>query len=500
MSGAADHTNLTATGTESGAPSDRAPAALVLTVLCHPDPARIGEQAIEPWRIGAELVLSRATPAFARAADPRPLDDRGVSRRPLRLHIRADGLGASSAAPLAYTFAGQPLGREALLPLPALLAGRPLRCGRRVLLWVEARAATPAADPARGRGPLAGPSAQAHALRARVALLAPHRFPVMVCGAPDTGRAAVARALHDEGPWAENPFVVADPAADAAALDDALARARGGTLLIPQVEALPPAAQHRLARWLATDDAAALRVVSTAAVDLEGRATAGRFDAPLAYRLRSAHIDAPPLRARPADLARLFVDALRDRLRTLGLPDPLAAPREHPWLRPALVEALIAHTWPGNLRELHNLALDVALGAHDAPEAALPPGWPPAAADARPAPRTPQPAAGSPADPTPPAALDDRAWAVPPDVLRAALARQAWRVRQTAEELGIARNTVYAMMGRLGIRRPGDLGVADIQAAIEAEGSTDLERIARRLQVSTHGLRVRAAALGLGLG
>ncbi|MEZ4436332.1 MAG: hypothetical protein R3F65_28365 [bacterium] len=55
------------------------------------------------------------------------------------------------------------------------------------------------------------------------------------------------------------------------------------------------------------------------------------------------------------------------------------------------------------------------------------------------------------------------------------------------------------MMGRLGIRRPGDLGAADIQAAIEAEGSADLARVARRLQVSTHGLRVRAAALGIGL-
>ncbi|MEZ4436333.1 MAG: sigma 54-interacting transcriptional regulator [bacterium] len=338
MSGPDDSTNLTATGTDSGAPSDRAPAALVLTVLCHPEADRIGEQAIHPWRVGDTIELSRAAPAFTGAAAARPLDDRGVSRRPLHLQIRPDGLGAASATPLAYTFAGQPLGRHALLPLPTLLAGRPLRCGRRVLLWIEAHVTPPTAGQGSARGPLAGPSAEAHALRARVALLAPHRFPVMVCGPPDTGRAAVARALHDDGPGSAGPFVVAgpfpvaEPAADA--LDEALARAHGGTLLLPDVEALPPAAQARLGRALATDETAALRVVSTTAIDLEARATAGRFDAPLAYRLRSAHIDVPPLRARPADLARLFVDALRDRLRALGLPDPLATPATTPGSAP----------------------------------------------------------------------------------------------------------------------------------------------------------------------
>jgi len=95
--------------------------------------------------------------------------------------------------------------------------------------------------------------------------------------------------------------------------------------------------------------------------------------------------------------------------------------------------------------------------------------------------------------------VHDRAWAVPPERLRAALRRHGWRVRPVARELGVSRNTIYAMMGRLDIRRPSDLSAADIRAAVEAIGSTELERVADQLEVSTHGLKVRLRALGLSL-
>lgn len=55
------------------------------------------------------------------------------------------------------------------------------------------------------------------------------------------------------------------------------------------------------------------------------------------------------------------------------------------------------------------------------------------------------------------------------------------------------------MMGRLGIRRPGDLGAGDILAAARAEGSIEPARVARRLQISERGLKLRLRALNLTL-
>ena len=460
----------------------REPAAIVLTVLCHPDPRRIGDRAVVPWQTGAAVEFARDTPTFDGDGGPRPLDDRGISRRPIELCMQRDGLRIEVSGGRPYQLDGRALA-PTRLSLAALTRGVSLSCGRRVLVSIEARAAARRAPPAPIARILVGGSVAMEQLRDRVALLAPHRFPVTIVGAPDTGRRAVAEALHAAGVSPDGPYVaVAADGSTADAITALVTRARGGTLCLQDVDRLPEAAQRVMLRVLDGEaTASAARVVTTTAVDLEAAAAAGRFEGPLAYRLCTAVAEVPPLRARRVDIPALFVaalDAHLDRAGGLGVQAP-------GWLPPSLVEVLLQQAWPGNLRELDNLALEVALGSHDAPRAALPARW-----------SRPRPTAVAPPSPPPTDAL---AWAVPPERLRAALRRHGWRVRPVSAELGVSRNTIYSMMGRLGIRRPSDLSAADILEAFAAVGSADLDALADRLEVSARGLKLRLGALDLSL-
>ena len=211
-------------------------------------------------------------------------------------------------------------------------------------------------------------------LEARLKRLAGADSPVLLRGEDGSGQAQAAMALHRLGPRGRRPFVRLDGRSAVPALIDselfgheegaftgAVSRrlgkvetARGGTLFIDGVEALPPQTQARLRRLV--DDgtferiggeeslAADVRLVAGSAADLQASAGAGAFDPDLAYVLGKLVLDLPPLRQRTADteaLARHYAAAMAAEL---GL--------ESPSFAPAALDALRAHDWPGNLREL----------------------------------------------------------------------------------------------------------------------------------------------------
>lgn len=508
---AADPTFSTATDGDERERELTRPAVLVLTVLYHPETPRIGERLIVPWHPGGHLELGRLGPAFTRpdGADAGPLGDRGLSRRKLTLRMTHAGARFEPEGELPYTLGDREIGRELPVSAETLAAGILLECGRRVLIWIETWPTPPTAQPIPG---IDGISGAAERLRARIRALAPSEIPVTVTGEPGTGKGRVATALHARGRRAAGPWITLHagalgPATAAVELFGDTDRpghfqqAEGGALFLDDIAHLPETVQPMLLRALDEDEAhgARVRLITATDADLDALAEAGAFYAPLLYRIRAARIDVPPLRARPADIPWLFVAFLHERLAELGHAELLRPTDDDPWLGRRVVEALLRHAWPGNLRELRNLAVEVALAGATRRHAALPAHF------------VPRPIRTSPfADPTAltreaprpdpdPGLDDDRAWAVPPETLREALRRHDWRVRPAADELGIARNTVYAMMGRLGIRRPGDLGQTDILAAARAEGSIEPARVARRLQISERGLKLRLRALNLTL-
>jgi len=224
---------------------------------------------------------------------------------------------------------------------------------------------------------LLGESPAVQLLRSQIARTAPTPLPILVTGETGTGKEVVARLVHDQSGRA-GPFVPIDCGALAPTLvetelfghergaftgantrrDGLVHAARGGTFFLDEVGELPLEAQTRLLRLLEAgtyrpvgaleERRADIRVVAATWRDLTGAVERGTFRRDLYHRLAIVDLRLPPLRDRGGD-AQLLLDAfLRDASR--------AARRAPPILEPATRQLLDRWRWPGNLRELKNLA------------------------------------------------------------------------------------------------------------------------------------------------
>jgi transcriptional regulator with GAF, ATPase, and Fis domain len=222
---------------------------------------------------------------------------------------------------------------------------------------------------------------------ARAAKVAPTETTVLVTGESGTGKELVARAIHQASPRAEGPFV----AVNCAAIPDTLLeselfghergaftgadrqrpgrfeRAAGGTLFLDEVAELSLAVQAKLLRVLQEREfervggtatlRADVRLIAATNRDLAARVAAGQFREDLFYRLDVFTVHLPPLRERGDDVL-LLADHF---VRTLGA----RMGKGEPGLSRDAREALLRHTWPGNIRELAN-AVERALIVQDA--------------------------------------------------------------------------------------------------------------------------------------
>ena len=271
----------------------------------------------------------------------------------------------------------------------------------------------------------------------RAAALAPGQLPVLIEGETGSGKLTLARAIHDV---ARNGAFVVVSCAEMAEGDEALlfgrrqedgliAQARRGTLVLDKVEELPARLQARLLRLAAEGSylpvgamkpvAIDLRLIATSQKDLETEAAAGRFRRDLQHRLSGAVLRLPALRER-RDLLWLA-----DRILARAFGQPVLMP-------PEVLARLAGHGWPGNLRELSNLAASLAAtcpAAVLAPED-LPQGLLGGA-------RIPGQSAGG-------AAL-----------LAQMLRETGGNISETARRMGVDRTTVHRQLRRYGMARPG---------------------------------------------
>ncbi len=231
-------------------------------------------------------------------------------------------------------------------------------------------------DPA-GEPAILGRDPAIRRVRALIDKVAASPTPVLIAGESGTGKELVARALHARSTRAGAPFIPFDcaalPAADlgpelfgrargawpgsSSPRPGALELAAGGTLYLAGVDALPPPLQARLlavlqeGRYRRTGGIRELRaearVVASTARDLQQAVRAGAFREELYYRLAVIRVDLPPLRERAGDI-EILVDHFADRFaRRLG--------RRVRGLTPEARAALLAHPWPGNIRELEQV-------------------------------------------------------------------------------------------------------------------------------------------------
>jgi DNA-binding NtrC family response regulator len=217
----------------------------------------------------------------------------------------------------------------------------------------------------------------------QIAVLALHDLPVLIQGESGTGKELVARALHAEGPRAEQPFVAVHCGAipadlleselfghERGAFTDAHRRRIGrfeaagaGTILLDEIGEMPLALQSKLLRVLQErqlqrvggDELVAVRARVLAAThrDLQRMARHGAFREDLLHRLLVGTIRLPPLRERPDDL-ELLAQWFLARLQ-LELGRTLQGIETSAW------QQLQSHDWPGNVRELEHLLRRAAL-------------------------------------------------------------------------------------------------------------------------------------------
>ena len=205
---------------------------------------------------------------------------------------------------------------------------------------------------------------------------------VLVLGESGTGKEVVSRAIHNNSPRRDGPFVAINCGAippdlleselfghEKGSFTGALTArkgrfemAEGGTLLLDEIGDMSLPMQVKLLRVLQERSyervggnqtlRCNVRVIAATHRNLEERIAEGKFREDLFYRLNVFPIDVPSLRERSEDIPAL-VDTIANQLSRTGR-------GEVRFSREAL-QALATYRWPGNVRELTNLVERLAV-------------------------------------------------------------------------------------------------------------------------------------------
>jgi len=308
---------------------------------------------------------------------------------------------------------------------------------------------------------------------------------VLIRGESGTGKELVAQAIHTTSPRKSRPFVAVNCAAISPELVESelfghekgaftgadrrrvgrFEAADGGTIFLDEIGDMAPETQAKVLRVLQERKLERVgggetfevdvRVVAATHSDLEAEVAAGRFREDLYYRLKVVQIGLPPLRERPEDLPALcdrFLDQVAQRLE-----------REKKQLSSAALARLARHAWPGNVRELRNLLEQAAVLSSgetiEEQDLGLGPGL-----GQSPGQEVKSPPNGSPQDlATPPASsssaptnfADTKRQVVESferDYLLRALRRHEGNVSQTAQAIGMVRQSLQQKIRELDLR------------------------------------------------
>jgi len=283
---------------------------------------------------------------------------------------------------------------------------------------------------------------------------------VLILGETGTGKELVARTIHSLSPRNGGPFI----AVNCGALPDTLleselfgykagaftgatkdkpgrfALAKGGTILLDEIAEVSPALQVRLLRVLqektyeplgsTRSEIADARVIVATNKDLAEQVSHGLFREDLYYRVNVVRIELPPLRRRKEDIP-LLVDQFVGRFNRLHQ-------RNIQGIAAEALSLLMAHDWPGNIRELENsierafiLCSEGHIGIEHLPEELTARGVVDGRFDVQ-------------------SAHD----ILNAQAIQAALERNAFNRLAAAKELGIHKTTLFRRMKRLGISLP----------------------------------------------
>jgi len=260
-------------------------------------------------------------------------------------------------------------GRRNELELELAAQGYEIACAADATLALRAsRAGAHELERAASRRPVVAASPAMIELLEAIERRASSERPLLLEGEAGTGKESLARVLHAQSARRNAPFL----ALDSRDAEPAWARvpfAEGGTLFVEGLEAPTEAAERTLLRLLLRSAVATKRDEKPRRVDLRIvlGATRSLASPDLAGALGDAPLRVPALRERREDLPLLFDHLLARAARSLR--------RAIPSVDAEALARLVAHAWPGNLRELESAAVRGALRAaagvvtlHELPE------------------------------------------------------------------------------------------------------------------------------------
>ena len=207
--------------------------------------------------------------------------------------------------------------------------------------------------------------------------VAKHKTTVLITGESGTGKDLIAKTMHFNGNRTSVPMVsincgsipenlleselfgykkgaFTDAVKDKPGLFD---EADGGTIFLDEIGELPLSLQVKLLRVLQEEEISPLgstvskkidvRVIAATSRDLQKEVDEGRFREDLFYRINVMKIHLPPLRERRGDIPLLvgyFINLFNQKME-----------KDIEGLSSQAMPILMAHSWPGNIRELENV-------------------------------------------------------------------------------------------------------------------------------------------------
>ena len=211
----------------------------------------------------------------------------------------------------------------------------------------------------------------------RIKLAAPTDTTVLITGESGTGKELVAKALHQNSPRRDGPFVAVNCSALPGNLVESelfghekgaftgaatmrrgfFEAAKGGSLFVDEIGDMAPELQAKLLRALeqrvitrvgSTEEIAVdVRIIAATNQDLQEKMRNTEFREDLFFRLAVVRIGLPPLRDRKEDLPQIAAAFLAQLTTEHG--------REVSEISPEALDALQQYPWPGNVRELRNV-------------------------------------------------------------------------------------------------------------------------------------------------
>ncbi|WP_025820991.1 sigma-54-dependent transcriptional regulator [Shewanella marina] len=498
---------------------------LSLSIIYHPDLNMIGAQYQLPPR-EKHLQLGRLAPEFTCLnGQQRSLNDSFISRSPILLHKQIDQWALDiSMSSIEVICCNQ------LLQGPHLFDHKQLQqqgqvitlAGRVVLLLHYANRAEPSSvvnSPLQQH--LIGISDNMRAIKQMIGKVASLKTPVMIRGESGTGKEIVAQALHQYGQRKLQKFVSVNMAAIPKELVSSelfgsvkgaftgaqtrlgsFQQADKGSLFLDEIGEATTEVQVALLRALENGVVQAVgsdkeikldvRFIAATDADLEKLIGIESFRMPLLQRLSGIVIEIEPLAQRRADFGLLFVHFLQQAMQQTQQLEKLkqASAQQHcywAWL----FSQCVLLDWPGNVRQLKNVATQLAVSLidqgqfsdfdwHSFVQTIVTKAEP----DTELKTTTVNPVKRKPRE-------------ISEAEIVAALELHQWQIKQAADELGISRTALYMRIDASDdISRATNLSDQQLSQSFSRYHG-DLDLMVMELKISKHALKRRLNEIGI---